>query len=215
MPRIPLIGRLSFREYVVLLLGFILIAFESILRLAILCLPKPIVLWFYKRSRSLFHQLGGSPRPKTNSPEQTAADQILNARDFLDLCSIYGYIPEEHVVLTKDGYLLGLHRLPSRTGETKTNPGTSTGKPVVYLHHGLLMNSEVWVCLTDAERCLPFVLVERGFDVWLGNNRSNFYYPRNVHNNLNIRAEATSTRRSLFTTGRIHPNSGISGIGVS
>jgi lysosomal acid lipase/cholesteryl ester hydrolase len=37
----------------------------------------------------------------------------------------------------------------------------------VYLHHGLLMNSEVWVCLTDEQRCLPFVLVERGYDVWV------------------------------------------------
>ncbi len=40
-------------------------------------------------------------------------------------------------------------------------------KRVVYLHHGLLMNSEVWVCLTDARRVLPFILVEQGFDVWV------------------------------------------------
>lgn len=59
---------------------------------------------------------------------------------------------------------IGLHRLPSKKGQQKTRPGTSTGKPVVYLHHGLLMNSEVWVCLTDAERSLPFVLVEQGYD---------------------------------------------------
>lgn len=40
-------------------------------------------------------------------------------------------------------------------------------KPVVYMHHGLMMNSEVWVCLTDEERCLPFKLVEKGYDVWV------------------------------------------------
>jgi len=51
----------------------------------------------------------------------------------------------------------------------------SVQKKVIYLHHGLMMNSEIWVCLTEQERCLPFLLVERGYDVWLGNNRGNKY----------------------------------------
>ena len=29
------------------------------------------------------------------------------------------------------------------------------------------MNSEVWVCLLEKECCLPFVLIEKGFDVWV------------------------------------------------
>lgn len=77
---------------------------------------------------------------------------------------------EEHVVQTKDGYLLGLHRLAWKRDEeyTKVNAGpNSVNKRVVYLHHGLMMNSDVWVCLTDAQRVLPFVLVEKGFDVWV------------------------------------------------
>ena len=32
---------------------------------------------------------------------------------------------------------------------------------------GLLMNSEVWVCLIDKKQCLPFVLAELGYDVWV------------------------------------------------
>lgn len=35
------------------------------------------------------------------------------------------------------------------------------------LRPGLLMNSEVWVCLTEKERCLPFQLVDHGYDVWV------------------------------------------------
>lgn len=79
------------------------------------------------------------------------------------------------MVQTKDGYLLGLHRLAWRKGEedTKVNDGpASVKKRVVYLHHGLLMNSEVWVCQTDAQRSLPFVLVEHGFDVWVSSDPS-------------------------------------------
>ena len=73
---------------------------------------------------------------------------------------------------TGDGYLLGVHRLGWRRGEedTKVNAGPGKGgvkKKVVYMHHGLMMNSDVWVCLTEKERCLPFELVERGYDVWV------------------------------------------------
>ena len=101
---------------------------------------------------------------------------IADAHDFVDLCGLYGYTAEEHIVHTGDGYLLGLHRLCSKIGEESPCANAGDGslqKRVIYLHHGLLMNSEVWVCMTERERCLPFMLVEKGYDVWLGNNRGN------------------------------------------
>lgn len=169
MPHVPLIGRLSGREYGAVLIGFLIIALETLLRIVIWFLPNRIIRWFYDKSRTLFHHFASKNPPKTKkkpakaqSKEQAISDRILKAADFEELCAIHGYTHEEHVVMTKDGYLLGLHRLPSKKGHRKSSPGTSTGKPVVYLHHGLLMNSEVWVCLTDAERALPFVLVEAG-----------------------------------------------------
>ncbi len=99
----PLVGRLSLHEYSVLVFGSVFVLFEAVLRLVIFFLPKPIIDWFYDRSRSLFHCLSAH---QLGSPEK----KILHARDFEDICNIYGYTHEEHLCLTKDGYLLGTLR---------------------------------------------------------------------------------------------------------
>ncbi|KAL8954128.1 MAG: hypothetical protein Q9222_000010 [Ikaeria aurantiellina] len=138
----------------------------------------PIIRFCYNRSRNVFNVLSSRQGRQARSRQKSIVSSIANASDFVDLCSLFGYYAEEHVVQTGDGYLLGLHRLGWRKGEEglRVNAGErSSRKPVVYMHHGLLMNSEVWVCLTEKERCLPLMLVEKGYDVWLGNNRGNKY----------------------------------------
>ncbi|KAL2849215.1 Alpha/Beta hydrolase protein [Aspergillus pseudoustus] len=178
MARVPVIGRLFWFEYLALFGSLLLVLLEWIIHIITFCLPEPIINFCYERSKTVFNLVIAPESPEKQGPEKRIANAVAHASDFTEICSIFGYEAEEHIVHTQDGYLLGLHRLPYRKGEEgkPVNQGEgSVKKKVVYLHHGLMMCSEVWICLTEEERCLPFQLVERGYDVWLGNNRGNKY----------------------------------------
>ena len=82
-----------------------------------------------------------------------------------------GYPQESHDVTTEDGYILSLHRLPH-----------PNAKRTVFFQHGVLDTALGWVCsgVTDS---LAFAAWDQGYDVWLGNTRSN---PPRRHINPNI-----------------------------
>jgi lysosomal acid lipase/cholesteryl ester hydrolase len=184
MPRVPFIGRLFFSEYLALVASFALLIFEVIARTVTLLLPGPVVRLLYRISRNAFNSLSSPNSRRNRNKRKSVSSPIAQASDFVELCELYGYYAEEHIVQTGDGYLLGVHRLGWRRGEEEQRVNAGPGsveKKIVYLHHGLMMNSEVWVCLTDRERCLPFVLVEQGYDVWLGNNRGNKYSKKSLN----------------------------------
>ncbi|PKS09175.1 hypothetical protein jhhlp_003789 [Lomentospora prolificans] len=174
----PFIGRLHLTEYLALVGSFCLVALEALIRVWTLALPKS------PNGINVCYAIPPVPPHRAAVNHIPAiSTSVRDTSDFVDLCRLFGYEAEEHISPTKDGYLLGLHRLAWRKGEEgkAVNAGpNSLKKRVVYLHHGLLMNSEVWVSLTDAERSLPLVLVERGFDVWLGNNRGNKYSKKSL-----------------------------------
>lgn len=181
---LPFLGRLHPAEYLAIVGSFVLVGLEAVIRACTLSLPAFLVSLFYRASRLIFNRYSSPAQKRAENKQKSVSTSVRDAADFVELCRIWGYEAEEHIVQTKDGYLLGIHRLQWKKDEERHNVNCgpeSVRKRIAYLHHGLLMNSEVWVCLTDEQRCLPFRLLERGFDVWLGNNRGNKYSKKSIH----------------------------------
>ncbi|KZS21232.1 Lipase-like protein [Daphnia magna] len=94
-----------------------------------------------------------------------------------------GYPVASYSVTTEDGYILEVHRIPGKKGQTSD---LGTGKPV-FLQHGLLCSSADWL-ISPSDRSLAFILADRGYDVWLGNARGNIYSRK--HKTLNQNKDA-------------------------
>lgn len=200
---IPFIGRLSVLEWPVLIISVLLTWLEYVSTAVTKLLPTP-VLSIMTGSVKVMYKLTSNPinfitkdapiDPEVPYKYISKADEdidkakynrmsgLLNSRSIQDMCKLFGYDVESRVIRTQDDYLLTVQRITKPGREVPRN-----GK-VIYMHHGLLMCSEIWVTMIEEKDNLPFVLYELGYDVWLGNNRGNKYSHKHLSRPLNSQA---------------------------
>ncbi|XP_044748470.1 lipase 1-like [Coccinella septempunctata] len=77
-----------------------------------------------------------------------------------------GFKGELHHTITEDGYILGLHRILRRANNTSK----PKGRYPVLLVHGLESSAVDWINHHGTDS-LPYLLLNEGYDVWLGNVR--------------------------------------------
>ncbi|XP_052891370.1 lipase 3-like [Anopheles moucheti] len=122
-----------------------------------------------------------SARVATSGYESVfAIDEEDGTLETSELIHKYGYPNERHEVITDDGYVLALTRIPPR------DKSTNHSLPKL-LVHGLFATSADFLII-GPNNSLAYLLADQGHDVWLADLRGNRYSRRHTKLSSDSRA---------------------------
>eukprot|EP00747_Dinoflagellata_sp_TGD_P141580 gnl/TRDRNA2_/TRDRNA2_176145_c3_seq2.p1 gnl/TRDRNA2_/TRDRNA2_176145_c3~~gnl/TRDRNA2_/TRDRNA2_176145_c3_seq2.p1 ORF type:complete len:459 (+),score=33.46 gnl/TRDRNA2_/TRDRNA2_176145_c3_seq2:45-1421(+) len=109
------------------------------------------------------HRDGNATPLNAEQHQPCAMDELLPQWNMSEYVSkVLGLPFEQHNIVTKDGYHLTMHRLRRAGGK------------VVFLNHGFCGSSVEWFMAGPNVSLAP-LLYHHGYDVWMGNQRGNFF----------------------------------------
>lgn len=160
---IPILSRLSYWDYERIILTFLILVAESLLRFFMLFIPYSYFRFFC----SLLPVFNKVPHVFKAEENEKSAPALAFLQDAVSMIESHGYLAEEHTAITEDGYFLVCHRVldPHSVKSNlykEKNPYFTKKRPVVLLMHGCMMSSEVWFCHENPKKCYPFILSDLG-----------------------------------------------------